>query len=260
MTSSSADCTLAGARLISSASRKLVNTGPSSTSKPPPPGLSTRVPTRSAGTRSGVNWMRLNVPPRTWASVRTVSVLARPGTPSRSTWPPASSETSRRSSIASWPTMTRLISCSASSSAPRGISRWVGSSCSFMSPRCRGRREGSDQAAEPDQGERGAEQQQGEAPAGEARGDLVLAVLAPELRAELLVDLAEAIGVRGGEGLAAGGARDLLQRLRGGRHAPGDGATARALDGDRPLAGAEGDGVDADVRLARGLRGDHRVD
>ena len=32
MTSSSADCTLAGARLISSASTKLANTGPSSTS------------------------------------------------------------------------------------------------------------------------------------------------------------------------------------------------------------------------------------
>jgi hypothetical protein len=35
MTSSSADCTLAGARLISSASRKLQNTGPSSVSKRP---------------------------------------------------------------------------------------------------------------------------------------------------------------------------------------------------------------------------------
>jgi hypothetical protein len=32
MTSSSADCTLAGRRLISSASRKFTNTGPSSTS------------------------------------------------------------------------------------------------------------------------------------------------------------------------------------------------------------------------------------
>ena len=35
ITSSSADCTFAGARLISSASRKLQNTGPSSVSKPP---------------------------------------------------------------------------------------------------------------------------------------------------------------------------------------------------------------------------------
>jgi hypothetical protein len=78
-----------------------------------------RVPTRSLGTRSGVNWMRLNVPPRTSATVLTVSVLARPGTPSRRTWPPASSATSTRSSIASWPTMTRLISKRASSRSPR---------------------------------------------------------------------------------------------------------------------------------------------
>ncbi len=33
ITSSNADCTLAGARLISSVSRKLTNTGPNSTSK-----------------------------------------------------------------------------------------------------------------------------------------------------------------------------------------------------------------------------------
>ena len=38
-----------------------------------------RVPTRSAGTRSGVNWSRLNDPPSASASVLTVSVLARPG-------------------------------------------------------------------------------------------------------------------------------------------------------------------------------------
>ena len=117
ITSSSADCTLAGARLISSASRKLQNTGPSSVSKPPLSGRKMRVPTRSAGTRSGVNWSRLNEPPSTSATVLTVSVLARPGTPSSSTWPPASSATSTRSSIASWPTITRLISKSAVSSA-----------------------------------------------------------------------------------------------------------------------------------------------
>src|SRR5215212_3743976 len=76
-----------------------------------------RVPTRSAGTRSGVNWIRLNDPPSTSASVFTVSVLASPGTPSSSTWPPASRATITRSSIASWPTITRLISNSAVSSA-----------------------------------------------------------------------------------------------------------------------------------------------
>src|SRR6185295_17966891 len=46
-----------------------------------------RVPTRSAGTRSGVNWMRLKVPRIVRASVLTVSVFASPGTPSTSRWP-----------------------------------------------------------------------------------------------------------------------------------------------------------------------------
>ena len=58
ITSSSADCTLAGARLISSARRKLQKTGPSSVSKPSLPPRYMRVPTRSEGTRSGVNCTR----------------------------------------------------------------------------------------------------------------------------------------------------------------------------------------------------------
>ena len=92
-----------------------------------------RVPIRSEGTRSGVNWTRLKLPPITSASVLTVSVLARPGTPSSSTWPPASTATSTRSSIASWPTITRLTSYSASSSASRGSGSAVsGLSASVM--------------------------------------------------------------------------------------------------------------------------------
>ena len=63
ITSSSALCTLAGARLISSASSRLVKTGPSDVVNSPVFWLKMRVPTRSAGTRSGVNWMRLNSPP-----------------------------------------------------------------------------------------------------------------------------------------------------------------------------------------------------
>ena len=65
ITSSSADCTFAGARLISSASRKLQKTGPSSVSKSAELGRKTRVPTRSEGTRSGVNWIRWKLPPST---------------------------------------------------------------------------------------------------------------------------------------------------------------------------------------------------
>src|SRR3954454_17149893 len=87
-----------------------------------------RVPTRSAGTRSGVNCKRLNEPPRTSATVLTVSVLARPGTPSSSTCPPARSATSTRSSIASWPTITRLISNSAVSRASWASRDGLGSS------------------------------------------------------------------------------------------------------------------------------------
>src|SRR3970282_972789 len=69
-----------------------------------------RLPTRSEGTRSGVNWMRWKVPHRTSATAFTVSVLARPGTPSMRRWPPERRATRTRSSRASCPTMTRLIS------------------------------------------------------------------------------------------------------------------------------------------------------
>ena len=97
ITSSSALCTLAGARLISSARSRCVNTGPSEVENSPVRGLKIRVPTRSAGTRSGVNWMRLKVPRSVCANVLTVSVLASPGTPSTSRWPWASTATMTRS-------------------------------------------------------------------------------------------------------------------------------------------------------------------
>src|SRR3954447_21847478 len=257
MTSSSALCTLAGARLISSASSRLPNTGPSSVSKLPVSGRQIRVPTRSAGTRSGVNWTRRNEPPRTWASVRTVSVLARPGTPSSSTWPPASRATSRRSSIASWPTMTRLTSCSASWSvafaAPRsGVGSWNSFTGSFR----------SDQPAEPAQGQEGADQEQDERPAREAGGDLALGLAVAELRAEVAVHRAQPVGGRGGVGLPARGPGDLAQRGRVGRHALGHGAglLARAGDGDRPVLRAEGHRVDGDVGALGLAGGDLGVD
>ena len=90
MTSSSADCVLAGARLISSASRRFVKTGPWRVTNWPLASNSVW-PTTSAGMRSGVNWMRAKLPSNVRASARTSSVLPRPGTPSSSTWPPASS-------------------------------------------------------------------------------------------------------------------------------------------------------------------------
>src|SRR3954469_6430453 len=71
-----------------------------------------RVPIRSAGTRSGVNWMRRKTPRSVRASVFTVSVLARPGTPSTSRCPCASMATSTRSRKWSWPTTVFFTSYS----------------------------------------------------------------------------------------------------------------------------------------------------
>src|SRR2546429_460490 len=59
------------------------------------------VPITSAGSRSGVNWIRENAMRRHSATVRTASVLASPGTPSSRTCPPVSKPMSRRSTIRS---------------------------------------------------------------------------------------------------------------------------------------------------------------
>src|SRR5438094_5608917 len=75
-----------------------------------------RVPTRSEGTRSGVNWTRANDPPRTPAVVLIVRVFASPGTPSIRRCPWARRHTRTRSSMSSWPAITRRISKSACSS------------------------------------------------------------------------------------------------------------------------------------------------
>ncbi len=59
MASSSAAWVFGGVRLISSASSIEVNTGPLRSSKRPSFCRNTMVPVRSAGIRSGVNWMRV---------------------------------------------------------------------------------------------------------------------------------------------------------------------------------------------------------
>src|SRR5436305_4627639 len=191
-----------------------------------------RVPTRSAGTRSGVNWIRLKVPPSTPASVLTVSVLAGPGTPSSRTWPPASRLTSRRSSIASWPTITRLTSWSASWSSVRGSSDSPSSMCMSMVSFL-------DESAEPEERRRAAHDEQGEARADEVPGDLMLLGAPAEASAELLVHGAELARVGRLEGLAARGLGDRGERDRVGRDGAVDGGAVLALDGDRPLLGAE---------------------
>ena len=45
-----------------------------------------------------MNWIRRNGRSRAWAKARTARVLARPGTPSIRTWPPAKSAITSRSS------------------------------------------------------------------------------------------------------------------------------------------------------------------
>ena len=60
----------------------------------------------SAGIRSGVNWMRFQSRPSTMPSVSTSRVLARPGTPISSPWPPASSVISVWSTTSLWPKIT----------------------------------------------------------------------------------------------------------------------------------------------------------
>src|SRR5215213_483410 len=64
-------------------------------------------PRRSAGIRSGVNWMRRKRQPMRRVRVRASSVLPVPGAPSSSMCPPATSEVMARLLTFSWPRMTR---------------------------------------------------------------------------------------------------------------------------------------------------------
>ena len=124
--SSSAAWTLAGARLISSARMIWAKSGPFLTWNSWVFWSKTMVPMTSAGRRSGVNWMRENEAWMISARVRTASVLASPGTPSSRMWPPVSSPTSSRSTMASWPTIRRDTSlrmrCTGSVSAGLSVS------------------------------------------------------------------------------------------------------------------------------------------
>ena len=91
----------------------------------------------SDGIRSGVNWMRRASSPSTMPMVSTSLVLARPGTPTSSAWPPDSTVTSARSTTLSWPKITAPMAalaartCAAVDSAARTI---MSSSFSRLSP------------------------------------------------------------------------------------------------------------------------------
>src|SRR3954466_2411354 len=74
----------------------------------------------SDGIRSGVNWMRLKSRSRDAARALTNSVLATPGTPSRSTWPRTRRATTRAVTTRSWPTTALATSSRTRSTAWRG--------------------------------------------------------------------------------------------------------------------------------------------
>ncbi len=109
MASRRADCTFAGARLISSASTKLAKIGPFFTWKVSLLTLYIIVPITSPGRRSGVNCIRLYFASMSCASVLMAKVFARPGTPSSSTWPLARRATRRLSTKCFCPTMVWSI-------------------------------------------------------------------------------------------------------------------------------------------------------
>ena len=83
-----------------------MNTGPFLGENSPVLGEYISVPTTSAGRRSGVKDMRLKSRPSTLASVLTLSVFARPGTPSSRMCPSVTRASTSLFISLSWPTMT----------------------------------------------------------------------------------------------------------------------------------------------------------
>ena len=77
--SSSAACVFGGARLISSASRRLAKIGPGRNTNSVVRWSKICEPVTSPGIRSGVNWMRAKRSEVACANERAISVLASPG-------------------------------------------------------------------------------------------------------------------------------------------------------------------------------------
>ena len=94
------------ARLISSASRMFVNTGPARNSNTCSFWLKTDTPRMSEGSRSGVNCTRVKRAPIEVASAFASVVLPVPGRSSSSTWPPAAKAASSRRTLSCWPHIT----------------------------------------------------------------------------------------------------------------------------------------------------------
>ena len=84
MLSSSADCVFGEARLISSPTTMLANTGPGLNSNSRRSWLNALTPVTSLGSRSGVNWIRRTEQSIDRASALASMVLPTPGTSSMS--------------------------------------------------------------------------------------------------------------------------------------------------------------------------------
>ena len=104
--SSSADCERGVARFTSSVSTTLANSGPGRNSHVSDALWNTETPVSSLGKRSGVAWMRRNVPPTERASALARSVFPCPGTSSISRCPPDSTATTARRRASGLPRIT----------------------------------------------------------------------------------------------------------------------------------------------------------
>src|SRR5262245_56162304 len=76
-------------------------------------------PVTSPGIRSGVNWTRLKSSDSAAENDRTSRVLATPGGPSRSTWPPHSRAIASPATVPSWPTTALPTSARSRAKAAR---------------------------------------------------------------------------------------------------------------------------------------------
>ena len=106
MHSSSADCVLGEARLISSPTTMLAKTPPGRNSNSRVFWLKTETPVTSEGSRSGVNWIRRTEQSMLRARALLSIVLPTPGTSSMRRWPSASSTTRVDGTTSALPSMT----------------------------------------------------------------------------------------------------------------------------------------------------------
>ncbi len=110
--SSSADCALGSARFTSSTRRTFANTGPARNSNSRVFGFQIERPVMSVGWRSGVHWTRDATAPSMLPAIeRARTVLAVPGTSSRSTWPREASAATTSATVSLLPSTTVSTFC-----------------------------------------------------------------------------------------------------------------------------------------------------